>query len=443
MQKFLYLRAPQEAVYYLQSHFSTTDFRKHHQKFLLFISGLYYEKVHNKSIGPDDYIRRMSEYVNNLTGKYKLKLTGRSNIGDYVRKFWIEAGFVETNWQFVVGRHSMGYKFTDKIKDTSFKSIRITDPTLIKHILKFKNQAYEKNMAYLCAAEMNINSLKIRAQEAFDFIEQYKDQTERYNSYKCMIEDIAEGSFHFSRSKTNRRVHSTLTNLPRVLRSFLYLEHEKEKLISIDIRNSQPFFFNFLIRAFVQEQGIDEKDLPDADEYYMLTSAGKFYEIMAGLMGKVLTEENRNEFKEQTFANLFYNEIKPDNPFQSAFHHKFPNVYSILNYYKGIYGNDGLAVEMQKLEAKIWIDQVSRRFYEQNKSAIFFTIHDSIIVQESNLTTVKHIVKTVFEEIGYQIMTSCKPFAESVDSNTEENDDHVIQKELELKSQPNAQTTTL
>lgn len=413
MQKFLYLRAPQEALDYLTDYLSPTDFRKHHQKFLYFLDNLYYERIKNKAIQEDDYIRRMSAYVNNLIGKHKLKITGPSNAGDFVRKFWIEAGFVESDNHPIVGKQSMGYKFTDKIKEAPFKSIKITDPILIKHILKFKNQAYEKKLAYLCAAEMNINSLKIKAQEAFDFIEQYNDQPDKYNSYRCMIEDIQNANFHFSRSKTNYRVHSTLTNLPRVLRQFLYLEQETEKLISIDIRNSQPFFFNFLIRSFLKEQGIDENDLPDADEYYRLTSRGKFYEEMATLMGKKLTEENRNEFKEQTFANLFYYEIKPGNPFQITFHRRFSNVYSMLNHYKAIFGNGGLAVEMQKLEAKTWIDQVSRRYYEQDKSAVFFTIHDSLIVQESKLEIVEHIVRTVFEEMGYQITISCKPFISS------------------------------
>ena len=371
---------------------------RHSDKYYYILTQIYYGRIFDKRIEHDSFVSLSSKILHNILG------------GDYRKYilFLIHNGIIESDNHYRLGEKSKGYRFTEKYRHRKFQQVEITDKKLLENVKMFRAEQESKirldqhRYIYDCLRHVNIN-----AEGARNYIEQNIFRDAEYSSYNISVDLIESKSFFFTVDSTAGRVHNNITNLSRELRPFL--SYNNEKLVEIDIANSQPFLFNILINAYDIYSNSSFLSRYNTDRYMNLsyvtskktdvlvyresTSSGKFYEY---LMDKLNIEEERSEFKVRFFKKIFFSK---ENPYyiseeRKQFTELFPNVSPIISYYKkDDYRN--LAITLQKTEAEIMINKIVPRLAE--KGIYCLTIHDSILTTPENSETVKKIILEEFK----------------------------------------------
>lgn len=378
------------------------DNERHLDKYYYIITHLYYRRVFDKRIEDDSFVPLYSKIlIKILGGRYK----------EYLQ-FLLDKGIIETNNHYINGKQSKGYRFCKKYAKVKYKQVFITDKNIIRKIKMFKKEK-EKGISseqhryiYKC-----LQKLSIKYDEAKYFIENNITNIDQYIYYNISLDLIASKNFFFCVDNTAGRIHNNVTNLSRDLRKFL--RYNDEKLIEIDIANSQPFLFNILIYDYFKDHNItnisydgnidinvsypygnqNQTSSADVEKFKELTSQGLFYEY---LMNEFDIAEDRSTFKVRFFSKVFFSEEKPYfiNSERQQFKELFPNVYKIVAYYKREdYRN--LAIALQKVEADIIINHVVPKLAK--KRIYVLTIHDSILTLPDNAEIVKQTILEVFE----------------------------------------------
>lgn len=247
--------------------------------------------------------------------------------------------------------------------------------------------------------------------------------------------------FHFSYVKG--RVYSPASMLPRDLERFTYfVGYENERSICLDMPNSQLCFFDELVKRSVfkdkqASKSIGESDTrendtkkvhyigreerenkrerverpfnpknnenPPLSHSYSLCRAlspnqkqwkdyiykGLGYEIMMKThswkdKSENHTKQERQEFKEIFFGQLFYNRYIPNylTPLEQTFEKHFPIEAISLRSIKKDLGNKLLAVQVQTLEGKFFHDICVNYLKSKYKSVPFTIKHDSITLPQ-------------------------------------------------------------
>lgn len=247
--------------------------------------------------------------------------------------------------------------------------------------------------------------------------------------------------FHFSYVKG--RVYSPASMLPRDLERFTYfVGYENERSICLDMPNSQLCFFDELVKRSVfkdkhasksiGESDTKEKDTkkvhyigreereiereseerpfnpknnenPPLSHSYSLCRAlspnqkqwkdyiyqGLGYEIMMKThswkdKSENHTKQERQEFKEIFFGQLFYNRYIPNylTPLEQTFQKHFPIEAISLRTIKKQLGNKLLAVQVQTLEGKFFHDICVNYIKSKYKNVPFTIKHDSITLPQ-------------------------------------------------------------
>jgi hypothetical protein len=247
--------------------------------------------------------------------------------------------------------------------------------------------------------------------------------------------------FHFSYVKG--RVYSPASMLPRDLERFTYfVGYENERSICLDMPNSQLCFFDELVKRSVfkdkqASKSIGESDTREKDTKkvhyigrereenkreieerpfnpkikenpplslsYSLCRAlspnqkqwkdyiyqGLGYEIMMKThswkdKSENHTKQERQEFKEIFFGQLFYNRYIPNylTPLEQTFQKHFPIEAISLRTIKKQLGNKLLAVQVQTLEGKFFHDICVNYIKSKYKNVPFTIKHDSITLPQ-------------------------------------------------------------
>lgn len=368
-------------------------------KYYYILTQIYYGRIFDKRIEPDSFVPLSSKILHNILG------------GDYRKYilFLIHNGIIESDNHYRLGEKSKGYRFTEEYRHRKFQQVEITDKNILENVRIFRAEQESKiqldqhQYIYDC-----LQQVKIDAEGARNYIEQNIYSDTEYSNYNISVDLIDSKSFFFTVDSTAGRVHNNITNLSRDLRPFLSFNNEK--LVEIDIANSQPFLFNILINAYDVYSKPSFLGMYDTDRYMNLpyvtskktdiliyresTSSGKFYEY---LMDKLNIEEERSEFKVRFFKKIFFSK---ENPYyiseeRKQFTELFPNVSQIISHYKkDDYKN--LAITLQKAEAEIMINTIVPRLAE--KGIYCLTIHDSILTTLENSETVKKIILDEFKK---------------------------------------------
>ncbi len=255
--------------------------------------------------------------------------------------------------------------------------------------------------------------------------------------------DLSQGkevlNFHFSYNKG--RVYSPASMLPRDLEQFTYFEgYEKERSICLDMPNSQLCFFDELIKRSVfhdknacnVDQQSDSADLvkkkvhnigreerenererrkdptkqenisshihpslcyefsDENNSWRSFIRKGLGYERMMKTSlwkdkSENHTKEERQEFKEIFFGQLFYNRYIPNylTPLEEVFMKYHKEEALALRSIKQRLGNKGLAVQVQTLEGKFFHDTIVSYLKTNYKNVPFSIKHDSVTLPES------------------------------------------------------------
>lgn len=304
-------------------------------------------------------------------------------------------------------------------------------------------------------------AMRIRHPETRDWDfknERFKDPIEQYNASFINIHYLKDKRFSFKVDDNIRRLHTNLTNINKYLRNFI--TWKGHKLVNIDISNSQPFLSSILFRPqFYQKQVGDsaEKislfsflgeeevsslssslgslfpflssypssshprpllmllkqpqnaDVKDIKLFLDLVEKGQLYEYLEEAFRKELGAkfENRKSIKVAVFQVLFTNNRfigQKDAAPKRLFKELFPDVYNLFAAFKK---KDAtfLPCLLQKIEAKLILDIITKRISKEKPKIPIFTIHDSVTTTVEHLEYVEQVMK---EELTKQIGISPK-----------------------------------
>lgn len=362
--------------------------------YLYIISTIILLRVINKKISKDDFIPLNYKTLINIITKRKAK----EILNDL--KNW---GIIESDSTWIKGIKSTGYKLNKSYLATGFKKVKVTDKLINKKMnnlrLLQQAEAIEAGADYHHLYSHLLN-VKIDYKAALDYIEKnYLYFTDEFEARKLQIELINDGNLFFKVDKKGKRAHTNLTNLSSDLRQFI--TYKGAKLAQIDMKNSQPFLLNLLIKDKV----VTDEQRMEYKKFKELTEHGRFYEF---LMEKFDVEDvNRKEFKVLFFGRVFFDvnrqELKKE---EKMFQQLFPNIFGwIREMKKEDYTQ--LAIKLQRAESNVIISECIRRIRKERPAMFVSTIHDSIVCQPNNLMYVKQVMEDVFE-LNYNLKPSLK-----------------------------------
>lgn len=426
---------------------------------LLFIIHCIMQQRANKD---DERLRRIGKDNGFVPLHSKILESKIPNYHDCI-EYLINIGIIECDGKFSPGNVSLGYRLTNTYRGNMFKQVKISDFVLCRKIaadrpFNRKNKAV-KNYPYL-AKWFESEKLEIDEQAALTWINEFEASElqkinsnktlnsvnrleekdllfEKSRSYKILVSRIKEKDYFFHKDETGNRLHTNLTNLPKGLRQFL--TYDGQDLVSIDIKNSQPFMsLPLLEKEFWQSKDqpgkptlkriykekyeeirenrkannntimfrVSPKTLIQLDfqrqDFVKNVVNGTFYEYLIGVFEKAglnlgaTPKEKRDKVKKMVLILLFDDDHKLYNrkhgsPSQ-VFKRLFPSVAKIFRYVKeGNYKN--LAIILQRIESYLVLERVCGKITEERPEIPIFTIHDSIITTAGNENYVQSIME--------------------------------------------------
>jgi hypothetical protein len=435
------------------------NFRYHQDKFLYIISLMYSIPEHLNDFDFKRYKGFVPISATILQGRihdYKLYLN-----------YLIENGVFETDGKYSNdGGKSYWFRFTQEYSDGIAVPVAITKYTLIKSIV-LRKQPKGKD-SYLPETPLDDvpfltkwfnENLQIDKDRADAILLDIRDKelenpetktyaNRKYNIRKMSVDKISNREYTLSIDRTSGRFHSPLTRLKTEVRPCV--SYAGEKLVSLDLKNSQPFLSLTLLDIDLYEKNrmkdilsiyngrykdiIDRNgnvikspstimledfirqaaNAPDALDYKNSVVKGTIYEDFALLTGKygyipegapqsyIDSYNPRKSGKMALFEILF-------SPNNSPFNDKKDELGYFFNYYGSVYNvfrlakqgrktHNALSCSLQYLEAQLILHGVCKIVAENNPDIPLFTIHDSIITTEKNVPYVHQIMRDVIKE---------------------------------------------
>ncbi len=363
---------------------------------------------------------------------------------------------------------SKGYRFKEPYCSSDFKRVHINDFVLCK---KIKADRYLKNPNESAKSHPYLfkwfaqKKLQMDEMPAYQWVNEHeaeqlnninntlllKDRKlekkailiEKCKNFKILISRLAEQDYYFSIDGTGNRLHTNLTNLPRELRN--YITYDGQELVSIDIKNSQPYMSLLLFdKKFWKKDDktgnptmykldkttyikmnnnntlhntimfVDSsKTLANTDIQKLKFSKhvlnGTIYEYLISVFEQngyqslgILHEEKRNRIKQIVFTLLFdddtlsYNR-KPGSPMQ-VFGRLFPTISRVFaNIKEG--DHRSLAIILQRIESFLLLTKVCKRISKEKPNIPLFTIHDSIITTVGNENYVQSVMEDELKKV--------------------------------------------
>jgi len=415
---------------------------------------LYLIPANNKSLAVVD------GYVPIYSVLLKKKIENYKDYLDYLCQYHI----LECDGIFIKYAKSKGYRFTAKYINQPLKKINISDRTLIKKIKKLRNEKFEslKGYEYLTrwlwdgklvidyktARNFAFNDfqLKDKFPELRDRQKnnKYKDHRTQYTSALLNIERLKNHDMYMSVDANVHRFHSNLTCMKSIYRNLL--TYDGQKLVSIDIKNSQPYlstklldpkflfcnkyekmyknkfttiieiddfitfytinkslFFNLFQNSNIYSciiMCLKSVKMPinkDVATFVESVSKGNFYELLSTMIKQEmnLSITDRKELKAIVFLVLF-----TDNKFigqddaapKRIFKELFPNIYKLFALIKKK-DKSILPRILQTIESHLMLKVIAKRISKERPTLPIFTIHDSIATTVGNEEYVQYVMQ--------------------------------------------------
>lgn len=359
--------------------FLPTKEHKHSQKYLYVIHKIIEHGIHY----PDTPCRLNWKVLRDI-------LTSRWD--NKVLTSLIEWEIITRYDNYIAGHHSFAYCLTSKYNTTN-KSMKLTNKTIINNIKEWKDRSMtDKTIKWL---HRNLNKIDVNMDMySTHIIPSYYAATFLLTDHQkrhihLAIAKILTKDFFINKDVYGNRIHTNITSLKRELRKCLTVDGEP--LVELDIRNSQPFFFSVILKECYPE-------LPeDVKTYIQLTSEGKFYEYMAAALNTPLTPQ----FKEDLFGRVFFCKKYMNSIYNESivFSSLFPNVFKVVLQLKSK-DKDEFNKRLQNMESHLIIDTITQRIMNERKGMFLTTIHDGIMVKESEADYMKGVMEDEFSKIG-------------------------------------------
>ena len=364
-----------------------------------------------------------------------IKCNKRFSVGAFSKSYKLEKNYINKPIKAVEIIKPTYKKKIQKIRDSYLKDVLNNNNIRTE----FRNLTYARIDRERAFEYINANYKKGSKQ-----YESRKVGIEQYDAMQYTEFSNGRYSINFTFKVHNGRIYSPATMLARDLERFTYfIGYENQDSVVLDMPNSQLCFYDNLTKTtkkgkFYGFGGVDSqavntnlKDIgsrcegnernnkenkktvetkrqnfpisfvpptlvpyvlyfdtnslkPNAWQTLIFNSKG--YEAMMCLSNycdknEGHTSEERQNFKEVFFGNLFYNKYQPKlTHLEEVFSKYFPNEFKALRSAKFKYGNKLLAVKVQSLEAKFFHKIAVNHLNRNYKHVPFVIKHDSIKV---------------------------------------------------------------
>ena len=369
--------------------------------------------------------------------------------------FLIEQGFIikVSNYGADIGECNH-YHIADEYYNNEVINYTITDKTLLKAIKRTDYKENEKSFnkrEYCLQTRPHLikffdDKLEIDEVKALEFINPFLEQGEvrKYTSARHLINEFKYKDWHYSiKPSTDNRLHSSMTRLNKILRPCI--TYAGERLGSVDIKSSQPYFFCVILKAIMNQ----DKDLLkrigatkllknkhiknlfnlnlDEDEvvnFINLIINGDFYDYFSNILqikynaegkpyrvvsnfsskGKWFSQPTRTivfksirDLAKNAIMEIFFSKPRTTIPEAKSFKQEFPSVFRIMSYIKDMgVSFDGL---LTNVESYCLLDCVAKKFSEEYPDIPLFSIHDSLVTTQQHLSKLKDNVETLLTNI--------------------------------------------
>jgi HNH endonuclease/NUMOD4 motif len=370
------------------------------------------------------------------------------NYKDYL-EFLMQAGVIESDHSYTVGKKCIGYCFTQEYAGKKLIPIEGTNYGLHKSIRKLGDERSKKlkksiwGYSYL-TDWWDTGNLRIDTKSAFEWIEKYKN--EKMDGIPAKSSD---------RETQLSNIIDTCEDFKMQVRGinegWLRYGFRGKGLVSIDIKNSQPYFSILLhqpafweairakkyrIRGIKEIEGIDKVDTDDIimllktsetqsyqglqiQNFLRLVVEGKLYEYIQENFCQIFPDRfNSRENTKKEVMRIFYSDPRKENiPFYEPckkFERHFPVTYQL---FKAIKANDYtlLPVLLQRIESFIVIDTICKQINKNHPEIPLFTIHDSIVTTEDNKDVAEAIMREELKAfvgheptLAVEVLSPCK-----------------------------------
>ncbi len=352
--------------------------------------------------------------------------------------------FIRTDMKYIVGKKSRGYLINcySDTTEFAFQKIPISDFVIQKKKIREINEqnavieATRKKYPYLTRWFDGLEIDRERAVEALKYIFPIKTTGIRGTAkgkasnwakrYKALmaIDKIKNKKFFYNIDENVGRFHSNLTNLKKELRN--YITYQGQKLVNVDIKNSQPLFSTLLL----------DKDFFSRNTLYNISSIPNYHSLLSNIyhsyssltimVVKSLEKTDNQDIKKYieivnsgSFYEQIFKEMYPDLPFDKAkaktmmfmiffsrnnymgqpkaepkkrFKRLFPQTYEIFRLLK-LCDYTALSRILQRIESDVIIQNVVPRISRERPELPIFTIHDSIVTTLGNEQYVSDIIQ--------------------------------------------------
>lgn len=270
------------------------------------------------------------------------------------------------------------------------------------------------------------------------------------------IDRIQRKDFHFSIDDKGGRFHSNLTSFKSELRN--YLTWKGHKLVSVDIKNSQPLLSLMIldskwylessecltyrqfpsipnpyikpstvtntiespssmlsssVTCIMIEEFLQLIEKQDVNKYKEIVNSGEFYKRLHEEVFKDNKPFEKEKVKEMTFQILYSHKKffhqdgdwmdpktkkRPNALPKRLFKKAFPSVFKILEDYKD-QDNRYLSLLLQQIESTLILKHIVPRIASERPDLPIFTIHDSVATTVGNEEYIKRVMGEEIERL--------------------------------------------
>jgi len=366
--------------------------------------------------------------------------------------FLLKTKIILTDNHFRRGIKCFGYRFTDPYTGQRNKTITVSSYSLKKarsRAIQKRNQELKKELrryryitkwwdsgllkidveaAHMWLDQYEIEKIQIIKNEAIPDKEfRIKMAIETTVDFKTLVNAINYHKATYSFSGKSHRFYNPITNIKKELRDFL--TYDGQRLVEIDLKNSQPFFatclldlsfwestkklnlkninkgiYNTILKNLVFEDIITLLKSPeslvykgiDAKKYSNLVINGHFYEYLSKHFKLKYPDRfnSRNNIKQEVLRIFFVENRKINLRFYrpcQTFSRHFPTISKLFYLIKSVETNF-LPIILQSIESYLFLDIICKGISIEHPNIPIFTVHDSIITTEGNEKIVNEII---------------------------------------------------
>ena len=315
-----------------------------------------------------------------------------NRVHSWVMQRLIDGGAIVCDGHYVKGEKCLGYKLGPELAAMRQRRVPITDERLARKVIRHRAE-FPKGLKgvhrYLYDHLINVE-IDRDAATSLLFAEGFDPANE------TALEFIHAKEFRLTVCEYGR-VHTNLTCLKREFRQFLSVRGQR--LVNLDIRNSQPLIFALLLKQRFEFNPAQSVEPAPADviQYVKLVQTGMFYDHLMEESG--IPTESRSEFKRGFFGRVFFCHNNQASREAEMFGDLFPNVFAAIRKAKED-DYTALAKSLQRAESGLMIGGVATRCMTDMPHVFIGTIHDSILTTPDYADAVKAVMEEEFHKVG-------------------------------------------